>query len=299
MLMDTLFVETFLAAVDNGSIAEAARRLNVTAAAAAKRIRALETEIGAVLVRRSGRTIRPTEAGAALVERAKRFLSEARDFKAVAAINRPSGQLHIGAFQSALTGLLPDILALMEKAYPQVDVRIARGTSAQLYRRLLAGDDLDAAIIAHPPFALPKTYDWQLLRKEALVVLTKAPAPSRKPNTILATEPFIRLDRGGWEGRLVNDYLRKSGIRPKVRFEIDSIEAIAVMVDRGLGVSLLPDWARPALENLSLARVPVPDKSFARHVGLIWPRASLRLRSVHALLEQAAIARARSREKGR
>jgi DNA-binding transcriptional LysR family regulator len=59
--MDTRFVETFLTAVDNGSIAEAARRLNVTPAAAAKRIRALESEVGAVLVRRSGRTVKPTE----------------------------------------------------------------------------------------------------------------------------------------------------------------------------------------------------------------------------------------------
>lgn len=289
--MDTRFVETFLTAVDNGSIAEAARRLNVTPAAAAKRIRALESEVGAVLVRRSGRTIKPTEAGAALIERAKRFLSEARDFQTVAATDRPAGQLHLGAFQSALTGLLPDILALMEKTYPQINVRISRGTSAQLYRRLLAGDDLDAAIIARPPFALPKSFDWRLLREEPLIVLTKASAPSRRPHAILATEPFIRLNRSGWEGRLIDDYLRKAKIRPRERFEIDSIEAIAVMVDRGLGVSLLPDWARPAPESLSLARIPVPDHSFARRIGLIWPRSSLRLRLVQAFLEQAAAAR--------
>src|SRR5579871_780040 len=111
--MDTRFLETLVIAVDNGSIAEAARRLNVTAAAAAKRIRALESEIGAILVTRSGRTIRPTEAGAAIVERARSFLSEARDFKSIATADRPSGQLHLGTFQSALTGLLPDILARM------------------------------------------------------------------------------------------------------------------------------------------------------------------------------------------
>ena len=256
--MDTRFVETFLTAVDNGSIAEAARRLNVTPAAAAKRIRALESEVGALLVKRSGRTIKPTEAGAALIERARRFLSEARDFKAVAAIDRPSGQLHLGAFQSALTGLLPDILALMEKAYPQINVSISRGTSAQLYRRLHAGDELDAAIVAYPPFALPKSFDWHLLREEPLIVLTKAPAPSRSPHAILSSEPFIRLNRSGWEGRLIDDYLRKARIRPQERFEIDSIEAIAVMVDRGLGVSLLPDWARAAPESLSLARNPGP-----------------------------------------
>lgn len=289
--MDTRFVETFLTAVHNGSIAEAARRLNLTPAAAAKRIRALETEVGAVLVRRSGRTIKPTAAGAALIERAKRFLSEARDFKAVAAADRPSGRLHLGAFQSALTGLLPDILALMEKVYPQISVHISRGTSAQLYRRLLASDDLDAAIVAHPPFVFPKSFDWRLLREEPLIVLTRVPAPSRKPHAILASEPFIRLNRSGWEGALIDEYLRKAKIRPHERFEIDSIEAIAVMVDRGLGVSLLPDWARPAPESLALTRIPVSDRAPTRRIGLVWPRTSLRLRLVHAFLEQAVIAR--------
>src|SRR5258707_11232791 len=71
--MDTRFIETFLMVIDNGSIAEAARRLNLTAAAVAKRIHALESEIGSVLVMRSGRTITPTEAGAAIIGRARRF----------------------------------------------------------------------------------------------------------------------------------------------------------------------------------------------------------------------------------
>src|SRR5436190_23897303 len=71
LAMDTRFLEAFLMAVDNGSIAEAARRLNLTAAGVAKRIRALESEIGAVLISRSGRTIRLTEAGAAIVEHAR------------------------------------------------------------------------------------------------------------------------------------------------------------------------------------------------------------------------------------
>jgi len=292
--MDTRFLETFLMAVDNGSIAEAARRLNLTAAAVAKRIRALESEIGAVLVTRSGRTIRPTEAGAAIVERARHFLIEARDFKSIAATDRPSGQLRLGTFQSALSGLLPDILALMKEKYPQIDINITLGVSAELFRKVLQGDDLDAAIIAQPPFAIPKSCEWRLLREEQLIVLTRASARSRKPHTILASEPFIRLHRRLWPGRLVDGYLRKAGIQPRELYEIDLPEAIAVMVDRGLGVSLLPDWAPPWPEGLSLAKVPVPDAApFARRIGVVWSRASLRLRLLHAFLEQAAAARTR------
>jgi DNA-binding transcriptional LysR family regulator len=290
--MDTRFVETFLMAVDNGSIAEAARRLNLTPAAVAKRIRILESEIGTVLFTRSGRTSRPSEAGMAIVERARRFLVEVRDFKSVAATDQPMGELRVGAFQSALSGMLPDILALMKDKYPDIQVRITRGISAELYRKVL-DDDLDTAIIAQPSFAIPKSCDWRLLREEPLILLTRAPAPSRKVHAILASEPFIRLDRNLWPGRLVDGYLRQAGIRPREFFEMDGAEAIAVMVDRGLGVSLMPDWAPPWPEGLSLAKLPVPDaSSFARRIGLVWVRASLRLRLVHAFLEQAMAARA-------
>jgi DNA-binding transcriptional LysR family regulator len=299
--MDTRFLETFLMAVDHGSIAETARRLNLTAAAVAKRIRALESEIGAVLVTRSGRTIRPTEAGAAIVEHARRFLIEAHDFKSIAATDRPSGQLRVGAFQSALSGLLPDILALMRESYPQIDVHVAGGTSSELYRKVLDGNDLDLAIIAEPPFLIPKSCHWRLLREEPLVLLIKASSESRKPHAILASEPFIRLDRNVWPGRLVDGYLRKAGIQPRERFEIEggAAAAVAVMVDRGLGVSIVPDWAPPWPEGLSLAKLPLPDAgAFARRIGVVWVKGSLRLRVVHAFLEQAAAAHGPARKTG-
>jgi len=290
--MDTRFVQSFLMAVDQGSIAEAARRLNLTAPAIAKRIRALESEVGAVLVKRSGRTIRATEAGAAIIEHARRFLVEARDFKSIAATDRPSGQLHLCAYQSALSSQLPDILALMKQRYPQIEIHITSGSSSDLYRRVLDGDALDAAIIAQPSFAIPKSCGWRLLRKDPLVLVTPQAMASRRPHDILTSEPFIRLDRNLWPGRLVDGYLRKLGIRPRELYEIDGGAAIAVMVNRGLGVSILPDWAPPWPEGLSIAKLPLPNAgSFARRIGVVWARASRRLGLVHALLEQAEVAR--------
>jgi len=183
---------------------------------------------------------------------------------------------------------------LMKEKYPQIDTHIMSGISSELYRKVLDGDELDAAIIAEPPFALPKSCHWRLLREEPLVLLTRAPAPARKPHAILASEPFIRLDRKLWPGRLVDSYLRKVGIWPHEVFEIDGGAPIAVMVDRGLGVAILPDLAPPWPEGLSLAKLRLPDAApFARRIGIVWARASPRLRLVHAFLEQAAAARTR------
>jgi DNA-binding transcriptional LysR family regulator len=292
--MDTRALECFVRVIDNGSIAEAARRLNLTPAAVAKRVRTLETEIGGRLIARSGRTVRPTKIAMTILDRARAFLREARDFKAAAGVEKPAGELHLGASQTTLTGLLPDILALVTKSYPEIKIHIIRDSSAVLYRRVLNGD-LDAAVGSHPPFAIPKTCDWRDLRVEPLVLATRAPAPDRRPRDILAKEPFIRLLRDLHGGRLIDAYLRKAGIRPHELFELDGMEAIAVMVDRGLGVAILPDWAPPWPEGISIAKLPLPDCKFMRRVGLLWNRASLRLGLIHAFLEQAELAMARAR----
>jgi DNA-binding transcriptional LysR family regulator len=72
-------------------------------------------------------------------------------------------------------------------------------------------------------------------------------------------------------------------------FELDGLDAIALMAERGLGVSLVPDW-RTAAEGLAIARLPVPDQTFTRKIGLFWVRGSARASLTLAFLEQAAAA---------
>lgn len=293
--MDTRFLESFVTVVERGSIAAAARRLNLTAAALAQRIRALESDIGVRLLVRAGQTVQPTEAGAAILAHARDLLGQVRDLKSIAAYDIPSGELRLGTIQTAKTGLLPGILCMMAKKYPQIEVHIVGDMPTPLYAKVLNGD-VDAAIIQKPPFPIPKACDWHLLLEEPLVVLTPASASVRDPHVALATEPFIRLDRTGWAGRLVDGYLRQARIRPRQRFELDGVEAIAIMVDQGLGVSLVPNWAPPWPEGLSLKKLAVPNHSFTRHIGLLWTRASLRARLVHAFLEVAVTTLANGRD---
>jgi DNA-binding transcriptional LysR family regulator len=128
-----------------------------------------------------------------------------------------------------------------------------------------------------------------------------APAHTRgrDPHALLASEPFIRPRRNSWVGQMVEGYLRHAGIRPRDRFELDTLEAIAVMVDRGLGVALMHDWAPPWPEGLSLLKLPVPDNQFGRSLGLIWNRTSVRIRIVRAFLEVATEALAVPRTAGK
>jgi len=287
--MDTRFLETFVAVVENGSIAETARQLNLTAAAVTQRIQTLQEEIGVGLLSRVGRTVRPTRAGMAILGRARNFLVEARDFKSIATQDMPAGEFRLGVTSTVLSGVLPGILSLLTKKYPRIALTISRQTAGDLYARVLEGA-LDAAILPEPSFAMPKTCDWQPLRREPLIVLAPASESLRDPHAILASRPFIRQNRDTWAGRLIDAYLRRSRIRPHELFEIDGFDAIAIMVDRGLGVSLVHDWAPPWPEGLRLAKIPVPRNPFERQIGMLWTRDALRSHIVHPLLEQAEIA---------
>ncbi|UNK42683.1 LysR family transcriptional regulator [Luteimonas sp. S4-F44] len=294
--MDTQFLNTFVHVVDRGSMAAAARYLNITPAAVAQQIRTLERELGAPLIARAGRTVCVTEPGARILQRARDLLRDVADLRSVANDRALSGELRLGACPTALAGMLPDVLARMVNVLPQINVFIKPGYSAELYADVERGD-LDAAIVLQAPFALPKTCDWEVLREEPLIVLAPQHLAHRDPHALLAEEPLIRYDRHQWGGRQADDYLRRVGIVPRERFELNALNAIAVMVDRGLGVSLVPDWQQPWPAGLRLARLPLPEPTEPRRIGIVWSTASVRSRLVAALREQCrTVARASTRD---
>ena len=284
--METQFLNTFVTVVDQGSMAAAARVLNVTPAAVAQQIRTLERELGATLIARVGRTVSVTEQGSRILERSRELLRSVSDLRSVANDSAVSGELRLGACPTALAGMLPDVLARMVDAFPQINVFIKPGYSVDLYRAVEAGD-LDAAVVLQAPFPLPKTCEWLLLREEPLIVLAPKSMAGRDPHDLLATEPLIRYDRNQWGGRQADDYLRANDIVPRERFELNALNAIAVMVDRGLGVSLVPDWAQPWPEGLQLARIPLPNPAVPRRIGIVWSRSSVRVRLVTVLLQES------------
>ena len=284
--MDTQFLQSFVMVVDCGSMAEAARRLDLTPAAVAARVKSLEEAIGAVLVRRAGRTVKPTESGLRILTHARGVLRDVRNLQALANDDAPFGEWRLGVSSSALTGVVPPLLRGLYQRHPKLALYMDPGNSGVLYERVTAGV-LDAAVIVEPQFALPKSCAWQLLVEEPMCVLAPAAMAGRAPMDLLATEPFIRCDRATWGGRLADQWLREHQIQPQERIEIDALNAIAVFVHQGLGVALVPDWTPPWPEGLEVVRIALPPPVPVRRMGLVWtegPKAAL----ARALLEQAA-----------
>jgi DNA-binding transcriptional LysR family regulator len=249
-------------------------------------MQALERELGVSLFVRAGRSVIPTEAGHRVIERARGLVADVAELKAHALEGEAAGELRIGTITTALLSLLPDTLAHFARAYPRAKVLIRAGTSMELYDTLQRGD-LDAAICLHPAFALPKAYDWHLLREEPLVVLAPAQFARDDPHELLRREPFIRYDRSLGGGKQADQYLRAARIVPRELFELNSLMAIAMMVERGLGVSLVPDIVSPMTAALQVARLSLPVPTEPRRFGVVWQRASPRARLIRGLLQCA------------
>lgn len=285
-LLNTDFLRSFVAAVQHGSMAEAARRLNLSPAAVAQHVRALEREFGTALMVRSGRTVGATEAGQRILEKSRGLLRELSDLRALANDEALAGELRLGAGTNALLGIVPEVLAAMVQRYPGINVYIRPSVSIDMYPAVEAGE-LDVAIVLESPVAVAKTLCWELLREEPLVLLAPARLAGRDPHELLASEPLVRYDRNQWGGKLADQYLQRARITPRERLEINALSAIAALVDRGLGVSLVPDWIRPWPEGLNVVRIPLPLPATPRRVGVIWSRASVRLRLVQAFRDEA------------
>ena len=285
--MDTRFLESFVQVVELGSIAAAARALDLTPTAVSLRLKALEAEVGTALVERAGRTVQPTQAGGKVLKQARLLLQEVKNFNSLASSTElPAGPLVLGATPSVLKGMLVPILQKWVKKYSNIEVLIEPGPSTVLYERVMSGA-LDAAILVHPLFEVPKTVNWKTLRTERLILLAPADMAGRDPFAVIREHPFIRYDRRVVAGKMADDYLKANKLYPHVRLELDGIDYIADLVKAGLGVSVLPDWAHgnlldPALTRLRLAE-PVPT----RKLGLLWLRTNGREKLARAFLKLA------------
>jgi DNA-binding transcriptional LysR family regulator len=286
--MDTNFLQSFVSVIECGSVAEAARRLDLSPATVASRLKTLEEEVGTPLVQRTGRTVKATEAGMRVLSLSREVVQSVRNLHAMANDDASVGEFRLGASPSALSGVVAPLLSALYRRNPTLSVFIEPGNSAALYPKVASGM-LDAAVIVEPQFSLPKTCRWGVLVNEPLCVLAPLSMAGRDPFELLRTEPFIRYDRNMWGGRLADNYLRDHQIQPLERIEIDGLHAIAAFVHQGLGVSLVPDWTPPWSEGLRVVRIALPPPVPVRRMGLLWNNGSNKALSARLLEEAKAL----------
>lgn len=267
--MDITFLRNFTLVVEQGSMSEAARSLDMTPAAIAQQIKALERTLKAKLLQRAGRTVKPTQAGLVLYEHAKPLLKGFEGLTHAVNIDPFKGELRLGAINTALLSFLPQTLKAFSRDYPKVRVSIVSGHSLELIS-LLEDNAIDAAICIHPNFSFSKSLRWDTFRHEPLTLLAPAGSTHSTPDALLTHYPLIRYDRNLSGGKQADHYLKQnSPVKLIECVELSSILAIALMVECGLGVSVVPDINSKLLDGLAIQKIPLKSHLEQRSIGML------------------------------
>lgn len=269
-------LEVFRAVADAKSFTRASHTLFISQSTVSQHIRELEDALKVQLFSRDRRNVAVTPAGESLLQYGRnifQMLEEAET--AVRTVRDPyCGKLSFGCASTTLLYHLPEILMEYTTRYPNVELNIIGGTIQDIASNILAGT-LDLALVVLPLSspALEKI----VLCEESFVGVISAAHPLAKEKHLrvsdLARESFILHRQGQNTRKLVDRYLFKQKITPRVAVELAETEAIKAMVARGLGASILPNSAFQDARALDGLRVfPIPRKELSRSLAVVYPR---------------------------
>lgn len=262
MVMRPQQLEAFLTVEQTRHFTHAAEALGVTQPSLSKQIRALEHELGAPLFTRGRGRIELTDAGQTLLPHARRITAAhaaARaDVDDVLAVR--AGRLRLGATPSLCSWLIAPLLTRYREDHPGVTVTLTEDGSGALAERLAAGD-LDLAFTAADTGDTAAGLTVRPLLAEALVVASAAHLPPlTRQGAIglpqLREQAFV-LPAHGYDLRdLTITTCERAGFTPRTGVDGGATDAVASLVEAGLGIALLPAMiaaGRPGLRATPLA----------------------------------------------
>lgn len=235
-------LRTLIAIADLGTFSAAAKALHLAQPTVSLHISELESRLGAQLVVRGSRTVTPTAAGAALVERGRRLLRDTDE--AIDAVKRQTegrtGRVRLGTSTGVVVDLLPQVLEALGSVHAGIDVEVSILGSAEAMARLAAGT-LDIGLVAmpQPPLRDLVVTPWRDQSMMAFVP-PRWKAPKRVTPAWLAAQPLIFNDATTHMYRLTMEWFAEAGFAPRARIELNYDAAILSLVAAGYGAALLP-----------------------------------------------------------
>lgn len=291
----------FVACAEAGSMTLAARRSHVSQPSLSQQVKKLEDGLGVLLFDRLGKGIVLTDAGRALLPRARRILSELDDTQENlrARVESGAGVLSIGAIPTIAPYLLPPVLARLRREFPECVLRVREDLTARMVDAVASGE-LDVAITSTPIDR--DRIDVEVVGSEPLLVVTPSKHPLAGLSNIthgdLREQATITLDEMHCLGQQVGAFCAKTRLRPDVVCKTTQLSTVLELVRLGLGVSLIPAMAAARDDARSRVYVPFARQHPSREIALIWRTGRTRPRLARSLnqmvrdaLEEALTAR--------
>ncbi|MEU7835625.1 LysR substrate-binding domain-containing protein [Nonomuraea sp. NPDC049129] len=268
-MMELNTLRQFLVVARLEHLSRAADELRVAQPSLSRTIARLESELGTPLFDRSGR-LRLNDTGKLFRDYVERSLGELdAGRRAVAeATSEGVGTVRL-ASETFLT--LTGPLAAYKRAHPTIEVEL-RWAAAEDMARHLRAQEVDLCVASQPIHA-EGLEAVQLLDEEVWVATSlDHPLAARTSVSIdeLADQPFVAARKGHWQRRLLDRLFAARGRTPKVVCEVDEPSAIADLIGAGLGIGLVPSFARHTSVRVPLAAITVDSPDCRRAITLYW-----------------------------
>ncbi|MBD8112238.1 LysR family transcriptional regulator [Priestia megaterium] len=248
------------------SFTKAADALALTQSAVSHAITNLESEFGFLLVNRNRSGITLTTEGETMLLAIRKVLQENEKVhqEAASLLGLAKGTIKIGIFKSVSTKWLPEIIRLMEKNYPEIQIQLKEGDYLEIEQWLLSGEiDCGFINITHS-----SQFHIISLKKDRLLCVVSDQSALYHQKTVsfedLEKEPFIMPAYGGYHD--IKQLFEEHGIQPDIRFELMDESAILSMVTHHLGISILPEMLLDSIPQ-ELRAIPFQVDSY-RSIGL-------------------------------
>lgn len=299
----------FAAIVEQTSMNKAAERLNMSQPALSRRISHLESELGIVLFRRIGKRLELTAAGQLTYD----FALELRRFhgsylqKLTSFHSTEATLVTIGASLTTLQTTLPQLITAITENHPNLEIKAITGKSHEIATHVKERR-VDFGIVASSVDHEPTITSLPLFNDQLMLVFPRTHFILERTQlemTDLNGLPMILFAPGTWYRTMTDELFRKYAVKPDVRMEIDSFEAIIRLLGACRAATLLPkSYLRPQLlEDNDLYVAKVKDLEQAKrttsliHGDLAWSAPSTRFlieetiayfaRRTHLPLDQA------------
>lgn len=273
--MEIRQLEYFVAVAETGSFSEGAACCHVSQPSLSQQIIKLERHLGCQLFDRLGRSIALTEAGRALLPRARAILAGVREAERDLSLDLESGrgQLAIGAIPTIAPYLLPPAVRRFVKAYPHAELSICEDVTAELIDRLLSARS-DLCLLS-----LPLDHDQiateTLTSEPLLVVASPETDVARMPDLYLDAvrdRPVVVLHEMHCLGQQIRGFCQGHGIRQRIVCYSTQLTTVQSMVALGLGISIVPRMCAAADTSNERVYKRLRDAEPRRTIVAAWRR---------------------------
>jgi DNA-binding transcriptional LysR family regulator len=260
---------TFAKVVESGSFSAAAEKLGLTQPAVSLQVRQLEKRLGATLIERVGRKVRPTTAGSDLLTHVG--LIDTAVAAAVASVKRHAsdtvGHVRLGTDQTLTIFLLPPVLGALRKRYPGLEITVTTGNASDI-ARAVEENRIDLALATLP--IAGRALEVTPVIEDAFVAIARPDMalPQRLTAANLAKLPLLMSDVGSASRRITDRWFARGDTTFNPAMILGSAEAIKAMAIAGLGCGILSEMAVRDAQNADLIVRPLSPPLY-RTLGVV------------------------------